>query len=311
VRDPEAAAEAVGRALGIAVHHATPLHAQGDLIGVLVVGRGVDRSGDAVPFAPTELAQLRVIADFSARAAQNARLYRNLERLRSEAVERERERARLSNQLVEAEHAERRRLAMLLHDGPQQTITGVALMLDACIESLDADDTAEAQRLLPLARDRNREAARDLRELSFSLEPAALREQGLTGALLPLAQKLGEAHGVRFHLDLEAAEELPLDRQAFTYQIIREAIANAIKHARPSTIAVLARTLDGGATELVVRDDGSGMRGSVSSDGLGQGTAGMRERAATMGGSVEWRAADLGGTEVVLRIPAPPVARAA
>ena len=138
VRDPEAAAEAVGRALGIAVRHATPLHAQGDLIGVLVVGRGLDATGEPAPFAPTELAQLRVIADFSARAAQNARLYRNLERLRAEAEDRERERARLSNQLVEAEHAERRRLAMLLHDGPQQTITGVALMMDACIESLDA-----------------------------------------------------------------------------------------------------------------------------------------------------------------------------
>ena len=189
---------------------------------------------------------------------------------------------------------------MLLHDGPQQTITGAALMLDACTGALDDDDTAEAQRLLGIARERNREAARDLRELVFSLEPAALREQGITGALLPLAEKLGEAHGVRFHLDLEAAEALTADRQSFTYQIVREAVANAIKHARPSTIAIVARALDGGATEIVVRDDGAGIRASGLRDGLGQGTAAMRERTATMGGTVEWRRGDLGGTEVVL-----------
>jgi signal transduction histidine kinase len=308
VRDAEEAAASVGRALGARVVHGTPLHTQGELIGVLVVARN---DPDATPFSPTELAQLRVIADFTARAAQNARLYVHLERLRSEAEERERERARLSNQLVEAEHAERRRLAMLLHDGPQQTVTGVALMMDACLESIAGNDTREASRLLGIARDRNREAARDLRELSFSLEPAALREQGLTGALLPLAEKLGEAHGVRFHLDLEAAEALTADRQSFTYQIVREAIANAIKHARPSTIAIVARTLDDGATELVVRDDGAGIRRAVSGDGLGQGTAGMRERAATMGGTVEWRRGDLGGTEVVLVVPPPSIAQAA
>ncbi len=116
---------------------------------------------------------------------------------------------------------------------------------------------------------------------------------------------------MRFHLDLEAAEALTADRQSFTYQIVREAIANAIKHARPSTIAIVARVRDDGATELVVRDDGAGIRRAVSGDGLGQGTAGMRERAATMGGTVEWRRGDLGGTEVVLVVPPPSIAQAA
>ena len=48
-----------------------------------------------------------------------------------------------------------------------------------------------------------------------------------------------------------------------------------------------------------------------SEDGLGQGTDGMRERAATLGGTVEWRRGDLGGTEVVLTIPADALAQAA
>ena len=185
-----------------------------------------------------ELAQLRVLADFAARAAQNARLYARLGRLKDEAERRERERARLSNQLAEAEQAERRRLAMLLHDGPQQTITSAALLLDACTAALDDDDRGEVHRILGIARQRNREAVRDLRELSWSLEPPALREQGITAALLPLAERLGEAHGVRFSLDLEAAEALDTGQQTFVYQIVREAVANAVKHAQPEAISI-------------------------------------------------------------------------
>ena len=212
---------------------------------MLVVVRQERDDRPPAPFSPAELAQLRVLADFAARAAQNARLYARLGRLKDEAERRERERARLSNQLAEAEQAERRRLALLLHDGPQQTITSAALLLDACTAALDDDDTGEVHRILGIARQRNREAVRDLRELGWSLEPPALREQGITAALLPLAERLGEAHGVRFSLDLEAAEALDTAQQTFVYQIVREAVANAVKHAQPETIAILSTVLPG------------------------------------------------------------------
>jgi signal transduction histidine kinase len=310
VTDPDTATHLVARALGAETAHATPLAAHGELVGVLVVARDAHH-GPARVFSPAELAQLRVLADFASRAAQNARLHAKLQRLKDEAERRERERARLSNQLAEAEQSERRRLAMLLHDGPQQTITSAALLLDACIDAIDAGDTGDVHRMLGIARQRNREAVRDLRELSFSLEPPALRDDGLTAALMPLCEKLGDAHSVRFELALEAAERLDHAQQTFVYQIIREAVANAIKHAKPTRIAVLAADEADGSVTVCVRNDGPGISRLRSTDGMSQGMDAMRERAAAMGGRVDWAALEAGGTEVRLLVPPLEVHRAA
>jgi signal transduction histidine kinase len=308
VVEPDAAARIAAASLNASACHATPLAAHDELIGVLVVARRSQDGEPARPFSPAELAQLRVLADFAARAAQNARLYARLDRLKTEAESRERERARLSNQLAEAEQAERRRLALLLHDGPQQTITSASLLLEACLEALDADEPAEVHRILSIARDRNREAVRDLRELSWSLEPPVLRDEGLTAALLPLCTKLGEAHEVRFQLDVEAAEDLDNSQQTFVYQIIREAIANAIKHGRPRRIAITASRDEAAGIILSVADDGLGMMGT--GDGMSQGMDAMRERAMALGGSIEWVAPGE-GTQVLLRIPPPGMPHAA
>ncbi len=303
VADPDRATTAVIGALGGGIAHATPFASHNELVGVLVVVRQERDDRPPAPFSPAELAQLRVLADFAARAAQNARLYARLGRLKDEAERRERERARLSNQLAEAEQAERRRLAMLLHDGPQQTITSAALLLDACTAALDDDDRGEVHRILGIARQRNREAVRDLRELGWSLEPPALREQGITAALLPLAERLGEAHGVRFSLDLEAAEALDTAQQTFVYQIVREAVANAVKHGQPEGISILSTALPDGRTEMRVCDDGAGMRRERALDGMSQGIDAMRERTAALGGTIEWLPGEAGGTVVRLLVP--------
>jgi signal transduction histidine kinase len=308
VLDPDDAPRVVGAALSAGACHATPLAAHDELIGVLVVVRNGRDGEPARQFSPAELAQLRVLADFAARAAQNARLYARLDRLKNEAEARERERTRLSNKLAEAEQAERRRLALLLHDGPQQTITSASLLLDACLDALDADDAAEVHRILAIARDRNREAVRDLRELSWSLEPPVLRDEGLTAALLPLCTKLGEAHEVRFQLDVEAAERLEMAQQTYVYQIIREAIANAIKHGRPKRIGIMAARGEHGGLEIHIVDDGTGIVGN--GDPMSQGMDAMRERAMALGGSVEWLTLAQ-GTQVVLSIPGVGISNAA
>src|SRR3977135_1289658 len=84
------------------------------------------------------------------------------------------ERARLAEQLITAEQDERRRLALFLHDGPVQSLAGIALMLDAVRGAIDDGNLESAKEVLDQALIRHRDAIRSLRDLSFSLEPVVL-----------------------------------------------------------------------------------------------------------------------------------------
>ena len=135
---PRPRAPAAGRAPADVDLPASPLTALG-----AATGRRATPSRSASPSAcrPSLLAVMRGGAPLSpssgrscacsptSRArAQNARLFTLAETLRVEAEERERERGRLSDRLLHVEEGERRRLALALHDGPQQSIAGIALM---------------------------------------------------------------------------------------------------------------------------------------------------------------------------------------
>jgi signal transduction histidine kinase len=93
---------------------------------------------------------------------------RPVERRRGERRQEERERIRLFEQLIAAEQDERRRLALFLHDGAVQSLSGIALMLDAVAHAIEEGHHDAAQEILSSARDRQREAIRSLRDLSFN-----------------------------------------------------------------------------------------------------------------------------------------------
>src|SRR3979411_1996725 len=92
-------------------------------------------------------------------------------------------RAELTEQILGAEQDERRRIALFLHDGPVQNLAGIALMLDAALHSISTGKLEDAQSVLASALDRQRATIRELRDLSFALEPVVLRDQGFGPAL--------------------------------------------------------------------------------------------------------------------------------
>src|SRR5207237_8262021 len=99
-------------------------------------------------------------------------------RLVDEAQIREAERSRLSDQLLTAEQDERRRLANELHDGAVQSLSGVALLLDAGLNSIAEGRGEEAREIIGRALERHRATIGQLRHLSFNVEPVVLRHQG-------------------------------------------------------------------------------------------------------------------------------------
>jgi two-component system, NarL family, sensor kinase len=212
--------------------------------------------------------------------------------------EKEAERARLSDQLITAEQDERRRLALFLHDVPVQAMSGIALMLDGVVDAIDHGRVDDAKEILAKAVGRQRETIRELRDLSFALEPVVLRDQGFGPAVQALADQVGVSHRLRVDLDIEAGDALAERAQIVLYQMIRESLDAAIRRGPPTRISVAIGETNGGAVETVITDDGSGERRRRVFEALG-------ERARTLQGRVDVdRSSDEGGT--VVRITLPP-----
>ena len=159
------------------------------------------------------------------------------------------------DRLIAAEQDERRRLALFLHDGPVQQLSGIALMLDAAVHLIASGRAAEAQPILDTALERHRQTIRELRDLSFALEPVVLRDQGFAPALRALADQIGSSHSLRIDLELDGAGELGETAQVALYTIIRELIDQSIRRGPPTRIAVKIWRTDDGGVKTCVADD--------------------------------------------------------
>ena len=200
------------------------------------------------------------------------------------------------DRLISAEQDERRRIALFLHDGPVQNLSGIALMLDAAVHSIDGGKLEEAKQIIGSALDRHRQTIRELRDLSFALEPVVLRDQGFGPALQALAEQVGTSHALRIDLDVDPAEELGETAQVALYTIIRELIDQSIRRGPPSRIAVrIWRTADGGV-KTCVADDAEPERRRRSFEAI-------EERVRQLHGGIEFGAGDAGGSEVRVTLP--------
>jgi signal transduction histidine kinase len=259
-----------------------PLRARDEEIGALRLTR--DR-----PFNRDDVVRVTVLADFAAREHENAQLL-------EDAQVREAERTRLSNQIITAEQDERRRLANELHDGAVQSLSGVALLLDAGLNSIDEGRKDEAQQIIGRALERHRATIGQLRSLSFNLEPVVLRDQGFAPAVRALTDQIELAHDVDVDLDVEAAEHLAEKTQAALYQIIREAVNQAVRRGPPKTLSVTIRQAPDGSVETSISDDAPGERRRRSLEEL-------EERARTLNGDLRVEQPAGGGTTVRVQLP--------
>ena len=259
-----------------------PLKVRDEEIGALRLTR-------STPFTRDDVVRATVLADFAAREYDNAQLL-------EEAQVREAERSRLSDQLITAEQEERRRLANELHDGAVQSLSGIALLLDAGLNSIDEGRDEEAQDIIRRALHRHRATIGQLRDLSFNLEPVVLRDQGFATAVRALTDQIGLAHQVRIDVDVEAAERLAEKTQAALYQIIREALNQAVRRGPPESVSVAVRETEDGAVETAISDDAPGERRRRSLEELA-------ERARTLNGVLTVDQGEDGGTTVRVMLP--------
>jgi signal transduction histidine kinase len=258
-----------------------PLAVRGNQVGAL----SLIRPGG---FHRWDLIRASVLADFASRAAENARLI-------VEAQEREGERARLAEQLITAEQDERRRLSLYLHDGPVQSMAGIALMNDAALAALRDGRYEDAAKVIETSLERERRTIQELRDLSFAIEPVVLRDQGFGAAVRALGDQIEQSHRITVATETDAGERLSEKAQVALYQIIRESLNQAVRR-QPQQIGVTVVELDGGGFAAEIDDDGVGERRRASIEEIDERVQILNARL-----SVESRAE--GGTAVRVVMP--------
>ena len=199
------------------------------------------------------------------------------------------------DRLIAAEQDERRRIALFLHDGPVQNLAGIALMLDAALHSITTGKLDDARSVLSSALDRQRATIRELRDLSFALEPVVLRDQGFAPALQALAEQVGTANQIRIDLDVSAAEKIGESAQVATYTIIRELLDQAIRRGPPTTVKVSLKATGDGGLETCVADNAEPERRRRSFEAI-------EERVKQLHGRIDV-AVDDEGTRVLVTLP--------
>jgi two-component system NarL family sensor kinase len=196
-----------------------------------------------------------------------------------------------------AERAERRRIAEQLHDGPVQHVAALSQMLDAAVAALEERDVQSGQRIAARALAVARDAAEELRGIVAGLEPVMLEEVGLAAAVRELADRTAGRRGASVEVTIDDAD-LGQGARSSLFQVIREALDQAVRRGPPSAVSVaLARTPRGGI-ELVVSDDAAPERRQAVIDGLA-------ERAAELNGTFEARR---DGPWTTIRLVVPPSA---
>jgi signal transduction histidine kinase len=214
------------------------------------------------------------------------------ERRQGERRKEERERIRQFEQRIAGEQDERRRLALMLHDGAVQALAGIALLLDAVDHAIAECRADEARRVLATAVQQQRATIQSLRDLSASIEPVALRDQGFEPAVRALAERVGLDREVRVDVDVAPAERLAERAQVTFYQLIRVALDRAAER-KPCRISIAVSDEDDRGARLTVADDGRPERRH-------NGVEELEERVRHVSGTVAVDRGDTGTTITVL-----------
>jgi len=190
---------------------------------------------------------------------------------------------------------ERARIARELHDSISQDLFSLRLLAGGLRRALPAGSP-----LYPRVEAMESTVSGTLHEMQallLELRPVALRETGLLAALDELCRAYRDRLGIAVEADLEPVELDPAAEPA-VLRVVQEALANAVKHARPSRVVLRARDAGGGRVVLSVSDDGAGFDPARAAERHGMGLDLMRERVTELGGELEVESTPGEGTTV-------------
>jgi signal transduction histidine kinase len=249
-----------------------PISISGRVFGVFGVNYCRQRT-----FSVDEIRLFQALAQRAALAIENARLYEQAQQA--------------------AALAERQRLARELHDSVTQSLYSLTLLAEAGRRLVTAGDLAPVAGYFSRLGETAQQALKEMRLLMYELRPLGLEGDGLITALQQRLNAVEQRAGVQACLVGEGAVELGAAVEHELYQIVVEALNNALKHAGATAVTVrLAATADG--VELEIADNGRGFDLEAVREQGGMGLVGMRERVARLGGDLRIDSTTGAGTTI-------------
>jgi PAS domain S-box-containing protein len=214
----------------------------------------------------------------------------------------------LAAQLSLAEHAERKRVAQILHDHVQQMLYGIQWRIHLIHLMLPAEVPNDIGEYLQEMKGLAEEAVRAARTLTVELSPPVLEYEGLPEAVEWLAHQMEDLHAlavnVEAHGDCRVQDK---NLRVLLFQMVRELLFNVVKHAQVDHADVILRQADGQLNVTVI-DEGQGFDVDTlpaSKDmQTGFGLVSIRERLQLFGGQMEVQSAPNQGTQVQILLPA-------
>ncbi|WP_142096051.1 AAA family ATPase [Pseudonocardia cypriaca] len=256
---------------------ALPVLGRGALRAVLLLENRLIRGA----FTTDRLDAVTLVAGQLAVSLDNAQLYTELSASRA--------------RIVAASDEERRRIERDLHDGAQQRLVSLVLHLDAARAAVPPElDALDGQ--LRQALDEARGAADELREIARGIHPAILADGGLGPALKALARR----SPLPVDVTVRATGRLSGQVELSAYYVVAEALTNAVKHARATSVTIEVEVdPDGAVLRIAVNDDGVG----GAEPDRGTGLVGIKDRVEALGGRVILDSPRGAGTGLRAEIP--------
>jgi signal transduction histidine kinase len=194
---------------------------------------------------------------------------------------------------LDAHATELRRIERSLHDGTQNRLVAVTVLLGATRRAL-ARNPAGAEAMLERAQDAAEQALAELRTVVRGILPPVLADRGLAGALAGLAADCG----VDCQVDVEVAGRCAASVEATTYFVVAEALTNIARHSQARHATVTVRQ-EGDRLAVRVRDDGVG----GAEAGEGSGITGVRRRIEAHDGRLTLTSPPGGPTTLDVELP--------
>ena len=272
-----------------------PLLTDDCVLGVVLVG-----TAEPHRFSEEDLQFIQIVADRAASLLEYARLFQQ--------VRAGRERAQaLSQQLMEAQEVERRRLARELHDEIGQALTAVKINLQAVQRAVSESHSGPQLEESISIVDR---ALQQVRNLSLDLRPSLLDDLGLVAALRWYLDRQVRRAGFEAAFSADPAgirAETNLETTCF--RVAQEAITNIIRHAKATQVRIELRRR-GAELQMTIADNGTGFEVEAARQraihGGSLGLLGMQERVLLVRGRIDIKSKPGNGTEIHVRLPMAP-----